>query len=134
MLGEKQDAIEELEKEIDEFTTSVEQNMIKICDHEDILNQQIQQVNQEHDVKFRMFASENQQEIDRLFEQMKKQYEEQLTFKDQDNQIKVNKMTEAHKSEKMEMKYKLDKLQKEIDETRLGKECTYRETINGLEK
>ena len=39
LIGEKCDIIEELEKEIDEFTTSVEQNMIKICDHEDILNQ-----------------------------------------------------------------------------------------------
>ena len=47
LIGEKQDVIEELEKEIDEFTTNVEQNMIKICDHEDILNQQIQNINKQ---------------------------------------------------------------------------------------
>lgn len=110
LIGEKCDIIEELEKEIDEFTTSVEQNMIKICDHEDILNQQIQQVNGQHDLKFKMFASENQQEIDRLFDQMKLQYEEQLSFKDSDFQMKINKMSETHKAEKAELKFRLEKL------------------------
>jgi len=43
-LESKEALIEELEVEIEEFTKNVSENMIKICDHEDIINQEIQSI------------------------------------------------------------------------------------------
>ena len=40
-LDEKDEIINELELEIEEFTKNVQENMIKICDHEDIINGEI---------------------------------------------------------------------------------------------
>jgi hypothetical protein len=43
-LQEKIETIEELELEIEDFTNNVQQNMIKICDHEEIMNQEIRNI------------------------------------------------------------------------------------------
>jgi len=40
-LSDKEALIEELELEIEEFTRNVQENMIKVCDHEDIINTEI---------------------------------------------------------------------------------------------
>ena len=52
MLDQKEKEFNDLEAEIDEFTTNVEQNMIKICDHEDILNEEIENLKQSHSIQF----------------------------------------------------------------------------------
>lgn len=46
--------------------------MIKICDHEDILNNEIKKVQAQYDLKFQMYDGENQVEIENLFEKMKR--------------------------------------------------------------
>ena len=46
--------------------------MIKICDHEDILNTEVKKVQAQYNLKFQMFQGENQAEIENLFEKMKK--------------------------------------------------------------
>ena len=50
-LDEKLEMIQELEMEIEDFTNNVQQNMIKICDHEDILNGEIKKVQMQYDMK-----------------------------------------------------------------------------------
>ena len=76
-MQEKVNIVQELENEIEEFTINVSENMIKICDHEDIMNQELANAEKQGELKFQIFQSENQMESDSLFDQMKSQYDEQ---------------------------------------------------------
>ena len=49
--------------------------MIKICDHEEIMNQEIINIESNLQLKYKMLKNGSQQEIDSLFDQMKTQYE-----------------------------------------------------------
>lgn len=81
-LQDKSEIIEELELEIEDFTLNVEQNMIKICDHEEIMNQEIINIESNLQLKYKMLKNGSQQEIDSLFDQMKTQYEAQYDLKE----------------------------------------------------
>lgn len=59
-LQEKSEIIEELEVEIEDFTQNVEQNMIKICDHEEIMNQEIQNLENNLQLKYKMLKNGSQ--------------------------------------------------------------------------
>lgn len=58
-LHSKNSVIEELELEIEDFTANVEENMIKIDDHEDIVNREIKNLQQQHTLQFEMFQGTN---------------------------------------------------------------------------
>ena len=81
-IQDKSEIIEELELEIEDFTLNVEQNMIKICDHEEIMNQEIINIESNLQLKYKMLKNGSQQEIDSLFDQMKTQYEAQYDLKE----------------------------------------------------
>ena len=56
-LQDKSEMIEELEVEIEDFTINVEQNMIKICDHEEIMNQEIVNIESNLQLKYKMLKN-----------------------------------------------------------------------------
>ena len=118
--------------------------MIKICDHEEILNSEIQKLQQTHKLQFEIFQSENKQEIQSLFDQMKNEFESQKEEKDghwiqkvssakQDlertreqlrEKIKAVKALELRVSELQQDQDKsLQKLQSQIEEKQKLVEC-----------
>ena len=54
-LEEKGNIVQELENEIEEFTINVSENMIKICDHEDIMNQELANAEKQNELKMQIF-------------------------------------------------------------------------------